>query len=172
MPEKKNKAAVELGKLGGSAKTDAKAAAARANGASGGRPTRFDLDEDCRELLSQLITRDITRLNNFKADDPSWSKFWSNSIAEREALAQRFAPERLSITLSKGHMIELLQLLAPAIVKMERDRDKDPKPNKELDKKLAKANAVAQHIDEKLSPWAPSQPSLFAHFLKEARNAL
>lgn len=37
---KKNKHAVALGRLGGKAKTDKKAAAARANGKKGGRPRR------------------------------------------------------------------------------------------------------------------------------------
>jgi hypothetical protein len=37
----KNKAAVELGTLGGRAKTERKSAASRANGRKGGRPTAY-----------------------------------------------------------------------------------------------------------------------------------
>jgi hypothetical protein len=40
MTEKKNPAAVALGKLGGSKKSDKKAAAVRKNGKKGGRPSR------------------------------------------------------------------------------------------------------------------------------------
>lgn len=41
----KNKAAVELGKLGGSVKSEAKAKAARLNGKLGGRPKKVDVLE-------------------------------------------------------------------------------------------------------------------------------
>ncbi|MEY4244057.1 MAG: hypothetical protein RLZZ245_1642, partial [Verrucomicrobiota bacterium] len=37
----KNKAAQQLGRLGGSKKSEAKTATARANGAKGGRPNQF-----------------------------------------------------------------------------------------------------------------------------------
>lgn len=40
MSAAKNKAAAALGRLGGKAKTDAKAEAARANGRNGGRPKK------------------------------------------------------------------------------------------------------------------------------------
>lgn len=40
MNPKKNPAAVALGKLGGAAKSDAKTAASRTNGAKGGRPKK------------------------------------------------------------------------------------------------------------------------------------
>jgi hypothetical protein len=171
MSEKKNKAAVQLGKLGGAARSVAKTAAVRANGTKGGRPAHFELTDDCRELLSELLSAEIARLQRFKADDPSWSKFWSEQIANTEALAKRFDPA-ITIKLSKSHIIELLQLLARPVARMERDLERDFKPNKALEEKLAKTKAVAEQIDSKVTPWAPSQPSLFAHLLKEARNAL
>jgi hypothetical protein len=49
MPYMKNQAAVELGKLGGSAKSERKAAAVRENGKKGGRPKKpksLELNEE------------------------------------------------------------------------------------------------------------------------------
>lgn len=42
-PKPKNPAAVALGRIGGKAKSDAKAAAARENGKKGGRPRKASL---------------------------------------------------------------------------------------------------------------------------------
>jgi hypothetical protein len=42
MKPKKNPAAVELGRLGGSVRSEAKAAASKKNGAKGGRPKKKD----------------------------------------------------------------------------------------------------------------------------------
>lgn len=53
----KNPAAVALGKLGGSVKTDAKAAAARENGKKGGRPFSFTCASCGTELTSRTEYR-------------------------------------------------------------------------------------------------------------------
>jgi hypothetical protein len=53
---RKNPAAVSLGRRGGSSTSPAKSAAARANGAKGGRPPRFDRD-DVREAFDRVVAR-------------------------------------------------------------------------------------------------------------------
>jgi hypothetical protein len=66
----KNPAAVALGKLGGSAKTEAKALTSAANGAKGGRPRNF--------LYSVQV---------FDHDSESWQHKFNSPMGREEATA-------------------------------------------------------------------------------------
>lgn len=85
MQTEKLPAAVELGRLGGSAKSEAKSAAARANGALGGRPARMKLIRqlngiDCGIAVVAMVARcSYARARN---SDPTPEKSIGLSIAE------------------------------------------------------------------------------------------
>lgn len=79
--ERKNRAAVALGRLGGASKSEAKRAAVRVNGTKGGRPAwrvvdRWDVDADGAE---DMLVRDertgrrvlLCRRHNLGAADPA-----------------------------------------------------------------------------------------------------
>ena len=56
----KNKAAQQLGRLGGKAKTEAKTIAARANGAAGGRPGMYAVMQD-DDMIHHSISATLAR---------------------------------------------------------------------------------------------------------------
>lgn len=171
MIDKKNKAAILMGKLGGAARTEAKVAAAKANGVSGGRPHRVELSEDHKTALVEVLGKDHARLTRNRDDDPAWSdRLWQKSIDECVALSEKLSkPGALHVDLKKSELIHFIQLLAERIAVEERGASKSHS-NGVLDAMLIRYHSVAEHLDSLLSPWSSQQPSLLAHYLKESRG--
>jgi hypothetical protein len=172
MVDKKNKAAIMLGKLGGTARSRAKVDASRVNGAKGGRPLRVELAEEHRAVLVEVLNKDLAKLTRFRDDDPEWSdRLWQKSIDECNDLCRKFHAAShlpLRVNLKKTDLIHVIQLLADRIALEERVAKKSH-VNRVLDDMLTRYQAVAQHLDSFVSS-APAQPSVFAHYLKEARG--
>lgn len=167
MVDEKNKAAIMLGKLGGAARSAAKVEAAKANGAKGGRPLRVELIENYRAVLVEVLNKDLARLKRFRDDDPAWSdRLWHKSIDECNELIRKFSQPSLHVDLRKTDVIHLVQLLAERIALEERAANKSHS-NRVLDDMLTHYDTVAQHLDSFAST---SQPSIFAHYLKESRG--
>ncbi len=170
MVDEKNKAAIMLGKLGGAARSVAKVEAAKANGAKGGRPFRVELVEEYRAVLVEVLKKDLARLERFRDDDPVWSdRLWQKSIDECNELCRKFSHQSLHVDLKKTDVIHLVQLLSERIALEERAASKSHS-SRALDDMLARYHAVAQYLDSFVSPPAPAQPSILAHYLKEARG--
>lgn len=92
----KNKAAQQLGRLGGAAKTPAQAAAGRANGAKGGRPGMYSVVEDngtsppfCHEhKVSKAVAKDLAERLASKGKVGIYVEFVRASDGQRGYLNQ------------------------------------------------------------------------------------
>lgn len=164
----KNKAAVQLGKLGGSARSEAKTAAVKEYGAKGGRPHRVEISEEQLAVLREVLSKELDRLTRNKTADPAWSdRLWQKSIDECVDLAQKFPKTvrfPVRVDLKKTELIQLVQLLAEQIAYEENAGNK-AYLNKALDAKLTRYHTLAEGLDKFLG-----QPSILAHYLKESRR--
>jgi hypothetical protein len=87
----KNKAAQQLGRLGGKAKTEAKASAARANGAAGGRPGMYSVlirrewgeDEYQADSLSKSAAADMAKGLVAAGESGIYVEFFRTSDGQR-----------------------------------------------------------------------------------------
>lgn len=162
--EKKNKAAAQLGKLGGAARTEAKIAAAKVNGAKGGRPPHLDLSKEQLAILGDLVSKDRARLVRNQQQDPNFN--WQGFIDNRDQLLARLQVEGSSVSVAKDDLIGLIQLIAPCIASEEKAANKTYS-NPELDATVLELHKIGHHIDSLVSP---PGPSIFEHYVKEARG--
>lgn len=164
MSNEKNKAAALLGKLGGAARSEAKADAARTNGTKGGRPFRVDLEKARRSAVLSILEAELVRLKQFAVDDPQWNR-WNKSIQDREMLLKKFDNQHKRPDLSKGDLISIVQLLAAYIGKKEKSQLKNTADKASSEPTLADSYEVAEQLDELLG-----KPSVFEHYLRESRR--
>jgi len=158
----KNQAAIELGKRGGSARSEAKSAAARNNGAQGGRPHRIELSQQNRGFILRLLDDNLSWLNKFPKDDPSCPK-GTDSIGICETLINKINNNE-RIDLRKIDMIYIIQLLAKEIARHENANRKSSN-EATSDQQIALGQSVGEQLHKLMG-----EPSLLRHYLNEGRN--
>lgn len=120
---KKNPAAVSLGRRGGRAKTDAKAAAARANGQKGGRPRKLCGEAHGLWFCTRPAGHDglhVATVGPYEADLRPLASWPSEAptrrpgrrfvTAERVALARQFKAQYATLERANCTLVEWLML--------------------------------------------------------------